>query len=38
MLLMLIKEFVKVAKYKINTQKLLTVLYTNNQILEIEIK
>ena len=37
-LLMLISEFSKVAGYKINTQKLLAFLYTNNEISEREIK
>ena len=33
-----ISEFIKVAGYKINTQKSLTFLYTNNEISEREIK
>ena len=37
-LLELISEFSKVARYKINTQKSLTFLYTNNEKSEIEIK
>ena len=37
-LLDLISEFSKVAGYKINTQKLLAFLYTNNEISEREIK
>ena len=37
-LLELISEFSKVAGYKINTQKLLPFLYTNNEKLEREIK
>ena len=37
-LLELISEFSKVAGYKINTQKLLAFLYTNNEISEREIK
>ena len=37
-LLMLISEFSKVAGYKINTQKLLAILYTNNEKSEREIK
>ena len=37
-LLELISEFSKVAGYKINTQKSLAVLYTNNEKSEIEIK
>jgi len=37
-LLKLFSEFSKVAGYKINTQKLLAVLYTNNEISEREIK
>ena len=36
-LLELISEFSKVAGYKINTQKLLAFLYTNNQKSEREI-
>ena len=37
-LLELISEFSKVARYKINTQKLLIFLYTNNEKWEREIK
>ena len=37
-LLELITEFSKVAGYKINTQKSLTFLYTNNEKSEREIK
>ena len=37
-LLDLISEFSKVAGYKINTQKLLAFLYTNNEKSEREIK
>ena len=37
-LLELISEFSKVAGYKINTQKSLAFLYTNNEKSEIEIK
>ena len=37
-LLELINEFCKVTGYKINTQKQLTFLYTNNKISEGEIK
>ena len=37
-LLELISEFNKVAGYKINTQKSLTFLYTNNEKSEREIK
>ena len=37
-LLELICEFSKVAGYKINTQKSLALLYTNNEISEREIK
>ena len=37
-LLELIKEYSKVAGYKINTQKSLTFLYTNNEKTEREIK
>ena len=37
-LLQLISEFSKVAGYKINTQKSLTFLYTNNEKSETEIK
>ena len=37
-LLELISEFSKVARYKINTQKSLAFLYTNNEKLEREIK
>ena len=37
-LLELISEFNKVAGYKINTQKSLAFLYTNNEKSEIEIK
>ena len=37
-LLDLINEYSKVAEYKINTQKSLAFLYTNNQRIEIEIK
>ena len=37
-LLKLIKEFSKVVGYKINIQKLVAFLYTNNEILEMEYK
>ena len=37
-LLELISEFSKVARYKINTQKSLSFLYTNNEKSEREIK
>ena len=37
-LLELINEFSKVAGYKINIQKLITFLYTNNELSEREIK
>ena len=37
-LLNLIKEFSKVVRYKINIQKLVAFLYTNNEILEKEYK
>ena len=37
-LLGLINEFSRIAGYKINTQKSLTFLYTNNAISEREIK
>ena len=37
-LLELINEYIKVAGYKINTQKLHAVLYTNNEKTEREIK
>ena len=37
-LLELISEFSKVAGYKINTQKLLAFLYTNNENSETETK
>ena len=37
-LLELISEFSKVAGYRINTQKLLAFLYTNNEKLERETK
>ena len=37
-LLELISEFSKVAGYKINTQKSLAFLYTNNEMTEREIK
>ena len=37
-LLELISEFSKVARYKINTQKSLAFLYTNNEKSEREIK
>ena len=37
-LLELMSEFSKVAEYKINTQKLLAFLYTNNEKSEREIK
>ena len=37
-LLELINEFGKVSGYKINAQKTLTFLYTNNEKLEREIK
>ena len=36
-LLYLISEFGKIARYKVNTQKSKTFLYTNNQIAETEI-
>ena len=35
---MLISEFSKVAGYKINIQKSVTLLYTNNELLEKETK
>ena len=37
-LLELINEYSKVAGYKINTQKSLTLLYNNNEKIEREIK
>ena len=37
-LLELISEFSKVSGYKLNTQKSLSFLYTNNEKSEIEIK
>ena len=37
-LLELINKFSKVAGYKINIQKLVAFLYTNNKILEMEYK
>ena len=37
-LVMLISEFSKVTGYKINTQKPLAFIYTNNEISEREIK
>ena len=37
-LLELIHEFSKVAGYKINAQKLVAFLYTNNEVTEREIK
>ena len=37
-LLELVSEFSKVERYKINTQKSLAFLYTNNKISEKEIK
>ena len=37
-LLELIREFGKIAGYKINTQKPLAFIYTNNEISEREIK
>ena len=37
-MLELIRKFSKVAGYKINTQKSLAFLYTNNENSEIEIK
>ena len=37
-LLELINEYSKVARYKINTQKSLAFLYTNNEKTETEIK
>jgi len=37
-LLELINEYSKVAEYKINTQKSLALLYTNNEKIEGEIK
>ena len=37
-LLELVSEFCKVAGYKINTQKSLAFLYTNNEIKERQIK
>ena len=37
-LLELINEYSKVSRYKINTQKSLSFLYTNNEKLEREIK
>ena len=37
-LLELINEYSKVARYKINTQKSLAFLYTNNEKVEKEIK
>ena len=38
LLLELINEFSKVAGYKINIQKVVALLYTNNEILEKEYK
>ena len=35
-LLELINEFSKIAGYKINIQKLVALLYTNNEVLEKE--
>ena len=37
-LLKLIKEFSKLAEYKINMQELVAFLYSNNEILEKEYK
>ena len=37
-LIELINKFSKVARYKINIQKSITFLYTNNEILEKEYK
>ena len=37
-LLDLINEFSKIARYKINTQKLMTFLYTSNELSERETK
>ena len=37
-LLELINEYSKVARYKINTQKSLAFLYTNNEKIEKEVK
>ena len=37
-LLELISEFIKVARYKINTQKSFAFLYTNNKKSEIKIE
>ena len=37
-LLVLINEFGKIARYKINSQKFLVILYTNNKRSEREIK
>ena len=37
-LLDLINEFGKTARYKVNTQKAKAFLYTNNEILETEIR
>ena len=37
-LLELINEFSKVAEYKINIQKSVTLLYTNNEMLEKQCK
>ena len=37
-MLELINEFSKVARYKINIQKSVALLYTNNQLSEREIK
>ena len=37
-LLELISEFIKVARYKINTQKSFAFLYTNNEKSEIKIE
>ena len=34
----LINEFGKMERYKINIQKLMAFLYTNNKIIETEIK
>ena len=38
MLLELINEFGKVAEYKINIQKYVAFIYTNNELAEREIK
>ena len=37
-LLELISEYIKVAEYKINTQKSVAFLYTNNELIEREIR